>query len=453
MMSTAEKKPARKQVILAAGFPHGSPWIIWSDPESGPQVDIASFRHTVRTAEDGKLDFFLLAEALRHREHKGKLFDLDIAGRTHGLALLSALAAVTEHIGLVATISSTYNEPYELAKQLSTLDHLSDGRAGWNIVTTSDPASGVNFRRGGFLPHAERYARAGEFLATARRLWDSWPIDGAVGDRDAGRFIDDPTAGQYRQSGSQFEIAGRFCLPTSPQRYPVLVQAGDSADGRQFAVDNVDIVFSMHAEPNAGRAFYADVKGRAKAAGRDPDSIKIMPGTQFVIGDSRPDAQERSRELAFRQITPQNAIARLEQVWGRDLSGYDPDGPVPPVEERRDAPHSGGYSPGGKPPSAQAQAWYERAETEKLSIRELIIEVTLRHTFLGTPGEIADQITDAVQTDAADGYILAGLTQPTGLDEFVKTVVPELQDRGVFRTEYTGETFRENLGLPPIADR
>ncbi|MFI9387655.1 NtaA/DmoA family FMN-dependent monooxygenase [Kutzneria sp. NPDC052558] len=448
-----ERRSGDKQVILAAGFPHGSPWIIWSDPESGPQVDLASFQHAVRTAEDGKLDFFMLAEALRQREHKGKLFDLDITGRTHGLTLLNALAAVTEHIGLVATISSTYNEPYELAKQLSTLDHLSDGRAGWNIVTTSDPASGANFRRGGFLPHAERYRRAGEFLATARQLWDSWPIDSVVGDGETGRFVDDPEVGGYRQVGSQFDIAGRFCLPASPQRRPVLVQAGDSADGRQFAVDNVDIVFSMHAEPHAGRAFYADVKARAKAAGRDPDSIKIMPGTQFVIGDSRADAEERSRELAYRQITPQNAIARLEQVWGRDLSDHDADGPVPPVLDNRGAAHSGGYALGGKPPSAQARAWFERAEAERLTIRELIIAVTLRHTFLGTPGQIAAQIADAVATEAADGYVLAGLTQPTGLDEFVKSVVPELQDRGVFRTEYTGATFRENLGLPPVPGR
>ncbi|AEH09835.1 MULTISPECIES: NtaA/DmoA family FMN-dependent monooxygenase [Protofrankia] len=452
-MTSSQPKPRKKQVILAAGFPHGSPWIAWSDPESRSQIDFSSISYAAQAAEAGKFDFFMLAEALRQREHKGEFYDLEISGRHHGLTVLTALAAMTDHIGLVTTSSSTYNEPYELARQLSTLDHLSGGRAGWNIVTTSDPQSGVNFRRGGYLPHEQRYERAREFVAAARTLWDSWPVEAIVGDQESGRFRGDPAAGSYRHRGGQFDISGRFSLPTSPQRYPLLIQAGDSADGRQFAIDTVDVVFSMYADPQAGRAFHADIRARAIAAGRDPRSIRILPGSQCILGDSVADARERSRVIARQQITPQNAIARLEQVWGRDLSGYDPDGPVPPVlaSDEPGAPRYAGYTAGGRRPPAIAREWYERAQRKGLTIRELIIDVTLRHTFLGTPSQVAEQIDEAVQSDAADGYVLTGHTTSVGLDEFVKTVVPELQERGVFRTEYTGTTLRENLGLPAPA--
>lgn len=442
------KTRTRKQVILAAGFPHGSPWIVWGDPRSPSQIDFETIRHAAQTAETGKFDLFMLAEALRQREHKGKFYELDISGRHHGVTVLTALSAVTDHIGLVATVSSTYNEPYDLARQVSTLDHLSGGRAGWNIVTTSDPSSGVNFRRGGYLAHADRYRRASEFVAATRAMWDSWPTGAPSGDQATGRFIADPSVARYEYRGRQFDISGRFSLPRSPQRYPILVQAGDSDDGRDFAVKTVDIVFSQYAEPVAGRAFYADIHARARAVGRDPSSIKILPGSQFILGDSVEDARERSREVARQQITPQNAIARLEQVWGQDLSGYDPDDPVPPPSEVRQVTAHAGYTAGGKPPSAIAVAWYELAQKRGLSIRDLIIDVTLRHTFLGTPGQVAEQINDAVQSDAADGYVLTGHISGTGLDEFVKTVVPELQERGVFREDYTGATMRENLGLP-----
>jgi FMN-dependent oxidoreductase (nitrilotriacetate monooxygenase family) len=446
-MSSPDSRP-RKQVILAAGFPHGSPWIVWGDPKSPSQIDFETIRHAAQTAEAGKFDFFMLAEALKQREHKGKFYELDISGRHHGVTALTALSAVTSHIGLVATVSSTYNEPYDLARQFSTLDHLSGGRAGWNIVTTSDPASGVNFRLGGYLPHAERYRRASEFVAASRAMWDSWPPEALTADQAGGRFLADSAVGRYEWRGEQFDISGRFSLPRSPQRYPVLIQAGDSDEGRQFAVKTVDIIFSQYAESTPGRGFYADIHARARAAGRDPGSIKILPGSQFILGDSRADAEERSREVARQQITPQNAIARLEQVWGQDLSGYDPEGPVPPPPGVRQVKTHAGYTAGGKPPSAIAVAWHELAQARGLSIRDLVIEVTLRHTFLGTPGQVAEQINEAVQSDVADGFVLTGHISGTGLDEFVKTVVPELQERGVFRGDYTGATLRENLGLP-----
>jgi FMN-dependent oxidoreductase (nitrilotriacetate monooxygenase family) len=441
----------RRQVILGAGFPHGSPWIIWDDPEAGSQTDFASFERAARIAEDAGFDFFMLAEALKQREHKGGYFETEIAGRPHSLTALTALAAVTRRIGLVATLSTTYNEPWELARQISTLDHLSGGRAAWNLVTTSDPASGINFRRGAFLPHPERYRRAAEFVAVARRLWESWPPEDLAGDAAAGAFLARPDAGGYAFRGDHFDISGRFPLPRSPQRQPVLLQAGDSPTGRDFAVANADIVFSMHAEPEAGRLFRADVRARAAAAGRDPDSIKVLPGTQFILGDSLEDAKERSREVARRQITAAGALARLEAVFGRDLTGYDPDDPLPPLEDPGDRAGSAGYKPGGATASEVARQWHEHARRNGLSGRQLVIDLTLRHTFLGTPSQVAAQIDEAVRSGAADGYVLTGLTLPTGLAEFAEKVVPELRERGVFRTEYEGETLREHLGLP--ADR
>lgn len=446
-MRSAPGKPL-KQVILAAGFPHGTPWIVWGDPRSPSQIDFGTLRQVAQAAEAGKFDFFMLAETLRQREHKGSFYEPDIAGRHHGVTVLAGLAAVTDHIGLVATVSATYNEPYDLARQLSSLDHLSGGRAGWNVICTSDPASGVNFRRGGYLPHAERYHRATEFVSVARTLWDSWPAGAVTGDKASGRFLSDSSVGRYEHHGRQFDIAGRFSLPRSPQRHPILVQAGDSDQGRDFAVHTVDLIFSQYPELDAGRAFYADIHARARAAGRDPQSIKVLPGTQFILGDSLEDARERSREVARQQITEQSAIARLEQVWGQDLSGYDADGPVPPPPGSPELSSHPGYVAHGRAPSAIAAGWYAKAQARGLSIRDLVIEVSLRHTFVGTAAQVAEQINDAVQSDAADGYILTGHINGSGLDEFVKTVVPELQERGVFREQYTGATLRENLGLP-----
>ncbi|MCX5208619.1 LLM class flavin-dependent oxidoreductase [Kitasatospora sp. NBC_00240] len=405
---------ARRQVLLAATFPH-SVWVIWDDPRSGSQIDFASFRHAVRTAERGRFDFFLIAETLRLREHAGRLDDLEVAGRPHSPTVMSALAAVTRHIGLVPTMSSTYNEPYELARQIATLDHLSAGRAGWNIVTTADPEAGANFRRGAHLAHADRYARAEEFVRAATALW-------------AGG-----TSTPQRHRGTHIDLEGTFTLPPGPQGRPVLVQAGDSADGQAFAVRHADIVFSLHDRPADGRRFRTAIRARARALGRDPDSLKVMPGAGFVLGDTARDAAERSREVALRQVTPAVALTRIGQQWGADLSGRDPDDPPPP--------------PAG-PPGSPAAAMYARAAAEGLSIRELAIRSLLRHTFVGTPTEVAARIDENVQTGAADGYVLAGHLNPVGFDEFTDRVVPHLQERGVLRTAYPeGATLRENLGL------
>ncbi|MCM6772628.1 NtaA/DmoA family FMN-dependent monooxygenase [Nocardia sp. CDC159] len=435
----------RKQIHLAAHFPGVNNTTVWSDPEAGSQIDFDSFVHLARTAERGLFDFFFLAEGLRLREHRGRIHDLDVVGRPDTFTVLNALAGVTTQLGLAGTINTTFNEPFELAKQFATLDHLSGGRAAWNAVTSSDAFTGENFRRGGYLDHAERYSRAAEVIDATRALWDSWSADALVIDRERGVFA--RPAPSVRFTSEQFDIEGQFVLPRSPQGYPVQIQAGDSDEGREFAAAKADAIFSRHGDLEDGQRFYLDVKARLAKYGRTRDELKILPAATFVLGDTSAEALERAREIRLQQVGPQTAIAFLEQVWGRDLSGYDPDGPLPDVDPVDNVNITRGRVRHAKDPRAVAAAWREQAAAERLSIRELIIEVTARQQFVGTPAEVAAEIDRYVQSDAADGFVLVPHITPHGLDEFVEKVVPELQERGSFRTEYTGTTLREHLGL------
>ncbi|MFB4268571.1 NtaA/DmoA family FMN-dependent monooxygenase [Nonomuraea sp. GTA35] len=438
---------SRKQVHLAAHFPGVNNTTVWTDPRSGSQIDFASFTHLARTAERGKFDFFFLAEGLRLRELKGRIHDLDVVGRPESLTVLSALAAVTHRLGLAGTVNATFNEPYELARRLSTLDHLSGGRAAWNVVTTSDAFTGENFRRGGFLDRADRYERAAEFVRLSRELWDSWQPDAVLGDQAAGRFLgQDDAIGTVRHRGAHFSVEGRFTLPRGPQGHPVVIQAGDSSEGREFAAAHADVIFTGHGSLEDGQRFYADVKGRLARYGRQPHQLKIMPGVTFALGDTEEEAAENAAAIRRRQVGPQTAIAFLEQVWGRDMSAYDPEGPLPDLEPDL----SDGVSQGRvaiKDRAAVAAKWRALAEEKGLSIRELVIEVTGRQTFIGTPRTVARLIDEHVQADAADGFILVPHLTPGGLDEFVDRVVPLLQERGAFRADYTGTTLREHLEL------
>ncbi|MFE1349822.1 NtaA/DmoA family FMN-dependent monooxygenase, partial [Streptomyces sp. NPDC058757] len=256
---TTGKPP--KQIHLAAHFPGVNNTTVWSDPRAGSHIEFSSFAHFARTAERAKFDFLFLAEGLRLREQGGRIYDLDVVGRPDTFTVLSALAAVTERIGLTGTINSTFNEPYEVARQFASLDHLSAGRAAWNVVTSWDAFTGENFRRGGFLPEDQRYARAQEFLSTAVELFDSWQGDEIVADRESGVFLTDTKAGSFAHRGQHFDISGLFNVPRSPQGRPVVFQAGDSDEGREFAAAEADAIFSRHSTLDAGRAFYADVKG------------------------------------------------------------------------------------------------------------------------------------------------------------------------------------------------
>jgi FMN-dependent oxidoreductase (nitrilotriacetate monooxygenase family) len=446
----------RRQVHLAAHFPGVNNTTVWTDPASGSQIDFSSFVHLARTAEEAKFDFLFLAEGLRLREHAGRIYDLDVMGRPDTFTVLAALAAVTDRLGLAGTINSTFNEPYEVARQFATLDHLSGGRAAWNVVTSWDAFTGENFRRGSFLEQGLRYERAREFLETARELWDSWNDDDVVADRSSGVFVRDGSVGTFAHQGAQFDIAGRFNVPRSPQGHPVIFQAGDSDEGREFAAACADAIFSRHGTLEAGQAFYADLKSRLARHGRSPDELKILPAATFVLGDSEDEAKERARVIRRQQVSDQTAIVFLEQVWNRDLSEVDPDGPLPDVDPDVDAD---AISKGRasvrmyRDPLQTAKEWRELAEAKHLSARELVIEVSGRQSFVGTPAHVAAQIDQYVQSDAADGFILVPHVTPGGLDELARTVVPLLQERGVYRSEYAGTTLREHLDLPAARRR
>jgi FMN-dependent oxidoreductase (nitrilotriacetate monooxygenase family) len=439
----------RKHIHLAAHFPGVNNTTVWTDPAAGSQIEFDSFVHLARTAERGLFDFFFLAEGLRLREHREQIYDLDVVGRPDTFTVLAALAAVTDRLGLTGTINSTFNEPFEVARQFATLDHLSDGRAGWNIVTSSDAFTGENFRRGGFLDRADRYRRAEEFLTVARSFWDSWAPDAVVanvGDGAATMFVDPSRVHTVEHSGPQFDVRGMATLPAGPQGHPVLLQAGDSEDGRAFGARHADALFTLHSTLEAGQRYCADVKGRAASYGRKTDELKVFPAAAFVLGDTADEAADKARHIQRQQVSGPTAIAMLEQVWGRDLSDYDPDGPLPEIDPTGDASITQGRVRHGDP-VALARSYRERAEAEKLSIRELVIAVTSRQQFVGTATHIADEMDRYVQADACDGFILVPHLTPHGLDDFVDQVVPLLQERGVYRTEYTGRTLREHLGL------
>ncbi|MBW9120250.1 NtaA/DmoA family FMN-dependent monooxygenase [Microbacterium trichothecenolyticum] len=438
-----------RQIHLAAHFPGVNSTTVWTDPTAGSQIDFSSFEHFAATAERGLFDYVFLAEGLRLREHKGRIHELDVLGRPNTLSILAAVAAVTEHVGVVGTLNTTFNEPYELARELATLDHLSGGRAGWNAVTSSDAFHGANFRRGGFLDHADRYERAREFAALAKQLWDSWPGGGVRADAASGVFLDDGVPVPVRHSGPQFDVDALFDVPRSPQGRPVIVQAGDSADGRAFGAEHAEVIFSLHQEFEDARAFYDDVKGRLAQYGREEDSLKILPAVTFSIGDTDAEARERAREVALQQVRPEVALTYVEQVWGRDLSGYDPDGPLPDVDPDTGSETARGWANRHAAVRARIAKLRALSKTEGLSIRETVIRLTATPTFVGTPDHIAGEIDRYVQERATDGFTVVGHLTPHGLDEFAERVVPLLQERGSYRQSYEeGATLRDLLDLP-----
>ena len=444
---------SRKQIHLAAHFPGVNNTTVWSDPAAGSHINFSSFVHFARTAERARFDFLFLAEGLRLREQNGLIYDLDVVGRPDTFTVLAALAAVTDRIGLTGTINSTFNEPYEVARQFASLDHLSAGRAGWNVVTSWDAFTGENFRRGGFLPQDRRYDRAREFLAATRVLLDSWRGDEVVADGASGTFLADPDAGRFAVRSAQFDIAGRFAVPRSPQGRPVILQAGDSEEGREFAAADADAIFTRHGTLDAGRAFYADVKDRLARYGRERDDLKIMPAATFVLGDTDADAHEKAHVIRRQQVSGQTAIKFAEQLWNRDLSDRDPDGPLPaedPVVGENTISRGRASVRMYRDPVATANEWRTLAEAKKLSLREVVIEQTGRQSFIGTPAAVADAMDEFVQTDASDGFVLVPHLTPGGLDGFADSVVPLLQERGSFRTEYAGTTLRDHLGLAPL---
>ncbi|MET3806270.1 FMN-dependent oxidoreductase (nitrilotriacetate monooxygenase family) [Nakamurella sp. UYEF19] len=455
-MTRSDKTRPRKQIHLAAHFPGVNNTTVWSDPRSGSHIEFESFQRFAGIAEDAKFDFLFLAEGLRLREQGGKIYDLDVVGRPDTFGVLTALAAVTDRIGLTGTINSTFNEPYDVARQFATLDHLSRGRAAWNVVTSWDAFTGENFRRGGYLAQEERYDRARNFLHATAELFDSWTGEEIVADKESGTFLLRGNPGGFAVQDDHFDIHGNFNVPRSPQGRPVIFQAGDSDAGREFAASTADAIFSRHGTLEAGQAFYADVKGRLAQYGRRHDELLVLPAATFILGDTEEEAQEYAAHVRRQQVSGQTAIKFAEQLWNRDLSSYDPDGPLPEVDPLvGESTISKGRASVrmNADPVAVAGEWRALAAAKGLSLRDVVVEKTARQNFFGTPESIATTIDEYVQADASDGFIFVPHITPDGLGEFADKVVPILQERGVFRSDYEGTTLRDHLGLATPAAR
>ena len=405
---------------------------IWRLPSSGDQVAWESFETLIRTAERGKFAAFFLGEGLRLREHRGVPFELDVAGRPDAQTLLAALAAVTKDIGLVATQNTTYNDPVDLARRLQTLDLLSAGRAGWNIVTTDNAWTGENFLRGGYLDHADRYTHAEAFVQVAQQYW---------------------RGEQVAHDGAHYSVRAQGDLPRSAQGRPVLFQAGASPAGQDFADRTADVIFSPHGSLAAAVEFRRSIVERTVAAGRDPGSVKILPGAEIVLAPTEAEAEEKIRWVRDLQIGPEQAIAMLEQYWGRDLSEFDPEGPLPDVPPEV---VESGVTRGSGFQFAKAEEltrqWREEAAQKGQSILEFARAKSgsRRGAFTGSYDAVADRLVEFARLGAIDGLNITTWLIPSGLDDIVDHLIPRLQERGVYPTEYAGSTLRENLGLPPV---
>jgi alkanesulfonate monooxygenase SsuD/methylene tetrahydromethanopterin reductase-like flavin-dependent oxidoreductase (luciferase family) len=432
-----DQRAREPQVHLGVFFTGVGPQLIWADPANASHHSIDTFVEVAQLLERGLFDAFFLGEGLRVRENQGKVFDLDVSGRPDAITQLAALAAVTSRIGLVATQNATYNYPADLARRLASLDYISEGRAGWNVVTTDNAWTGENFRRGGWLPHERRYERATQFVEAAKELWAAGP---------GGAPVDVHT--------DLVHFRAAATVPPSPQGRPVLFQAGDSDGGRELAARHGDVVFSRHREYDEALAYANDLRSRLKKYGRQPDAVRILPGASVVVGDTPAEAAEKARWVRSEQVNGPRALAYLEQYWGTDLSAYDPDGPLPDIEpsEAELDPSRGTIAIERRTGKLELiQGWRDLAAERGLSIRQLVLEVSGGHaTFAGTPGQIADTWAHYVRTGAVDGFNITPHLLPSSLADIVDKVVPELQDRGVYRTQYAGTTLREHLDLPPL---
>lgn len=439
------------QIQLGIFFQGVNSGTVWKSPEAGSQTDFESFRHIAQTAERGLFAAFFLGEGLRLREHLGRPHALDVVGRPDAQTALAALAAVTTKIGLVATQNTTYNDPAHLAHRLASLDVISGGRAAWNIVTTDNAWTGENFRRGGYLDHADRYRQAEAFVETAKRIWDSWEDDAIAASQSAPTWAKPGSARPVHHQGQHYSIDYTSRLPRSAQHRPVLFQAGDSAEGRDFAARQSDVIFSAHAQFDAALEFRRDIVARTVAAGRAPNSVQIMPGSEFILAPTSAEAKEKKAWVRSLQIGPEQAIAYLEQFWGRELSEYDPEGPLPeidPVVAETSETRGSGFH--GAKAKQLADQWRAEAKEKKLSIRAFASLKSSRMdgTFNGSYSEVADTLAKYAHAGAVDGFNITPWLIPTGIDDVVNHLVPELQERGVYPTEYVGQTLREHLGLP-----
>jgi FMN-dependent oxidoreductase (nitrilotriacetate monooxygenase family) len=426
--------------LMSVGHHEASWRLPESDPYAGQSVE--HFQNLARIAERGKLDSLFLADGPVLWDQVGRR-PSDVLEPT---LLLTALAGATSRIGLIATASTTYNEPYNLARRFGSLDIISGGRAGWNIVTTAGLDAARNFNLDHLPAHRERYERAAEFVDVSLKLWDSWDDDVIVADKETGVWGDDTKIYPPAHKGQYYSVAGALNIPRSTQGHPVLVQAGSSENGRNFAAKYAEAVFTAHQTLADAQEFYDDLKRRTAEHGRDPDHIKILPGIVPIIGRTVAEAQALEAELE-RLIRPEYALAQLAGLLGIEPPELSLDSPLPanlPEEEQIEGAKS------------RRTLVVNLGRRENLTVRELIGRLGGGRghlTFTGTAVQVADKIEHWYSSGAADGFNIMAPVLPSGLEAFVGQVVPILQERGRFRTEYTGRTLREHYGLPRPANR
>ncbi|MCB4768698.1 LLM class flavin-dependent oxidoreductase [Ancylobacter sp. Lp-2] len=418
----------------------------WLHPDTQPErlTDIGYYRETAAIAERGTFDSLFLADQLA----LGRSVKHVAQGKLEPLTLLSALAGATERIGLIATASTTYSEPYNLARQFASLDHISGGRAGWNIVTSWSAEAAGNFGLSQRNSHSDRYRRATEYVEVVRKLWDSWEDDARLHDRSSGLYADVGRIHAIDHEGEEFRVRGPLDLPRPPQGHPVLVQAGSSDEGRGFAARYAEAIFTAQQHLSDAQAFYADVKRRAVGFGRDPGGIKILPGLSPILGSTEAEARAREEELNDLTI-PAVGLKHLSQRFdGFDFTGFPLDEPIPAEAFPRPATVQGAQS--------RSQVILDIVDRERPTLRGLLRRLAggRGHKVLaGTPAAIADHIQLWVEQGAADGFNIMPATVPAGLADFVDEVVPILRKRGLFRTDYAGRTLRDHYGLVRPASR
>ncbi|MDQ0972136.1 FMN-dependent oxidoreductase (nitrilotriacetate monooxygenase family) [Neobacillus niacini] len=409
----------------------------WRHPDiqADASVSLKFYTNQAQKAEEGKFDLVFIADGLHINEKSIPHF----LNRFEPLTILSALAAVTSNIGLVGTLSTSYSEPFNVARQFASLDHISNGRAGWNVVTSPLEKTALNFSKTieEHPDHAKRYRIAAEYLQVAKGLWDSWEDDAFVRNKETGVFFDSDKLHQLNHRGEFFSVQGPLNIGRSKQGRPLIFQAGSSEAGKDLAAREADAIFTGHPTLSAAREFYQDVKNRAKALGRNPDELAILPGIAPIIGATEEEAERKYQEIA-NLVSIDKALDYLGRYFEHhDFSQYPLDAPFPELGDL-----------GKNSFQSHTDRIKQQAKAHNLTLRQVALqETTPKPTFIGTPEKVADLIQEWFEGNGADGFII-GSAVPNGLNDFVDFVVPILQKRGLFRTEYEAETLRGNLGIP-----
>jgi FMN-dependent oxidoreductase (nitrilotriacetate monooxygenase family) len=432
-MSAAGRQMHMGVFVLGTGN-HTAGWRY--EGAAASHIELPVIQEIAGIAERGKFDLLFISDAMVMDPSDHPSFMC----RFEPTTLISVLSACTTHIGLGATVSTSFAEPFNVARVFSSIDHMSGGRAAWNVVTSSNPKAALNFNREEHLEHELRYQRANEFVDVVTGLWDCWDDGAIVADKTTGRFIDEDKVHALDHKGRFFQVKGPVNISRCPQGRPVIIQAGGSPSGLELAARTADVVFSVVQDLAVARIAYADLKGRMKKYGRSPDELAVLPGVMPIIGASDAEAREQLAKLQS-WLTPTNAATLVASRIGYDVSGYPLDGPVPP------------------PPASQgsltfSHVLYETAQREKMTLRDLynLTAAARGHWVLcGTPGGIADTLAEWFAGGAADGFNILPPYFPGAFADFVDLVVPELQRRGLFRHDYAGGTLRDHLGLARVS--